>query len=578
MNLSWTLRILRGPMRPFLVGKVLHRLREIVETRRALNRMPTALSEGRSVRSNIVPLPSAQWFAVNGNAVLSFARRMRSGRVEAYNVGRWVVGADDPAEVDVRSVHELSRMHHWCAYALAAHLDRENRDAWCELLEREIRTFTTSYPISSSVHWQFPMGTGIRLHSMLVAWDWARRSGWESPDGDRLVAAAAIDHALLTAAQRESRGGLSTSHYAANLLGILAAGCYITGHPKVERWKKLATHELCREIMRQILPDGMANEGSTGYHRQVTDTFVHAMMICKGANGKLPLSSEQHRRLALAVERCRQLIDLGMPLIGDNDDGLSMKLAGFAPDMSYLFDVSSRLGLTTSGDTLDPSMPDFGLYTIGDGRIQCALRNGPVGQFGKGGHAHNDQNSVVVRVDGEPLIVDPGSAVYTSNLSTRNAQRSVSCHSTMWWAGREQAEYPAGEQGLFWLLDDMLERHVAKTETSISARVTHRLLGLHERTLLLDEGMLKGHDRCTTASNIPVETVFVFDHRARVRMISSRAVELATSGTTVILEWSGGEGRIEPVEVSQRFAETLLAQCLRIDGSELSWTIRHSGT
>jgi len=83
MNLSWTLRILRGPMRPFLVGKVLHRLREIVETRRALNRMPTALSEGRSVRSNIVPLPWVQWFAVNGNAVLSFARRMRSGRVEA---------------------------------------------------------------------------------------------------------------------------------------------------------------------------------------------------------------------------------------------------------------------------------------------------------------------------------------------------------------------------------------------------------------------------------------------------------------------------------------------------------------
>ncbi|MFM8771258.1 MAG: heparinase II/III family protein, partial [Candidatus Kapaibacterium sp.] len=364
MNLSWTLRILRGPMRPFLVGKVLDRFREIVETRRALNRIPSAVSEGRSVRSNIVPLPSAQWFAVNSNAVLAFARRMRAGRVDAYGIGRWMVGDEDPAEVDVRSVHELSRMHHWCTYALAAHLDPENRDAWCELLEHEIQTFTSSYPIASSVHWQFPMGTGIRLHSMLVAWDWARRSGWESPDGDRLVAAAAIDHALLTAAQRESRGGLSTSHYAANLLGVLAAGCYVTGHPKTERWKKLATRELCHEIMRQILPDGMANEGSTGYHRQVTDTFLHAMMICQGADGQLPLSPEQHQRLALAVERCRQLTDLGMPLIGDNDDGLSMKLAGFAPDLSYLNDVSSRLGLRTSSGEPGPPMPDVGLYTL----------------------------------------------------------------------------------------------------------------------------------------------------------------------------------------------------------------------
>ena len=575
MNLSWTLRILRGPMGPFLVGKVLHRLREIVETRRALYQMPTALSEGRSVRSNIVPLPSAQWFAVNGNAVLSFARRMRSGRVDAYGVGRWMVGDDDPAEVDVRSVHELSRMHHWCAYALAAHLDRENRDAWCELLEREIQTFSASYPISTSVHWQFPMGTGIRLHSMLVAWDWARRSGWESPDGDRLVAATAIDHALLTFAQRESRGGLSTSHYAANLLGVLAAGCYVTGHPKVDHWKKLAIRELCREIMRQILPDGMANEGSTGYHRQVTDTFLQAMLICKGANGPLPLTSEQHQRLVLAVERCRQLADLGMPLIGDNDDGLSMKLTGFSPEMSYLFDVASRLGLRMSDAQGSSSMPDFGLHIIGDGHIQCTLRNGQVGQFGKGGHAHNDQNSITVRVDGIWFVVDPGTSMYTLSAQQRNIERSAATHSTMWATATEQCDFPPDDAGLFWLLDDRIERKISRTADGLlRGEVAHKTIGRHVRELSMENGALRGHDVFTGNAEHAVESVFVFHPEVRIEHSAGDKLTLTSGQTTLILEWSGAEGRMDQVAYSDRFGTSCTSSRLCLRGSDISWSIR----
>ena len=575
MNLSWTLRILRGPMRPFLVGKVLHRLREIVETRRALYQIPTALSEGRSVRSNIVPLPSAQWFAVNGNAALSFARRMRSGRVDAYGIGRWSVGDDDPAEVDVRSVHELSRMHHWCAYALAAHLDRENRDAWCELLEREIQTFSATYPISTSVHWQFPMGMGIRLHSMLVAWDWARRSGWESPDGDRLVAATAIDHALLTFAQRESRGGLSTSHYAANLLGVLAAGCYVTGHPKVERWKNAATRELCGEIMRQILPDGMANEGSTGYHRQVTDTFLSAMVICKGADGQLPLSSVQHQRLALAVERCRQLTDLGMPLIGDNDDGLSMKLTGFSPEMSYLFDVASRLELRSPDVQGVSAMPEFGLHTIGDRHIQCTLRNGQVGQFGKGGHAHNDQNSITVRVDGLWFVVDPGTSMYTQSAQQRNIERSAATHSTMWAVSAEQCEFPPDDAGLFWLLDDRIERKVVHTTDGLlRGEVAHKTIGHHVRELSLENGALHGHDVFSGNAEHGVESVFVFHPDVRVELAEADKLILTSGQITIILNWSGAEGRIERATYSDRFAASRTTSRLRLQGNDVSWSIR----
>ncbi|MBK9184723.1 MAG: hypothetical protein IPM83_16945 [Ignavibacteria bacterium] len=37
------------------------------------------------------------------------------------------------------------------------------------------------------------MGTGIRLHSMLVAWDWARRSGWEHAEVNIVWRPYAVD-------------------------------------------------------------------------------------------------------------------------------------------------------------------------------------------------------------------------------------------------------------------------------------------------------------------------------------------------------------------------------------------------
>lgn len=575
MNLTWTMRILRGPMRPFLMGKLVDRLRQFRELRRARRLVPTMPSEGRSLRTNIVPLPSAPWFAQHGQSVMAFSRRMRSGIVGAYGIDRWNVGQPDPTGVDVRSVHELSRMHHWCAYALAAHLDAARRDEWCQLLEDEITTFASAYPAGSGVHWQFPMGTGIRLHAMLVAWDWAQRSGWRSVDGDRIVAATAIDHALLTFAERESRGGLSTSHYAANLLGVLAAAVYVEGIPETDRWKHHACKGLLSEITRQILPDGMSNEASTGYHRQIVDTFVHALHLMHAA--ETPIRPEvAHQTLVLsAVARCRQLERLGMPLIGDNDDGLSMKLCGFEPEMSYTYDVAERLHGAAAMMRATTDMQAFGLAVLEDEHLQCTLRNGPVGQFGKGGHAHNDQNSITLRCDGRWVIVDPGTSTYTMDTQQRNQQRSPGMHSTMWPIDAHQAEYPPGETGLFWLLEDRLERTLARTsEGAIRGEVARADVGRHVRQLWLEQGALHGHDVFTGNAESRAESVFVFHPDARIVQIDDQQLVLASGQTQLVLLWKGAQGRIDQAIYSERFASVRTTSCLRLHGSNISWSIR----
>jgi hypothetical protein len=84
--------------------------------------------------------------------------------------------------------------------------------------------------------------------------------------------------------------------------------------------------------------------------------------------------------------------------------------------------------------------PKFGLYVFRSRRVFLALRCGPVGQNGRGGHAHHDQLAITLSVDGCDWLNDPGTALYTSSLSTRNAYRSVRAH----WAPRLAGDVEPG--------------------------------------------------------------------------------------------------------------------------------------
>jgi hypothetical protein len=72
--------------------------------------------------------------------------------------------------------------------------------------------------------------------------------------------------------------------------------------------------------------------------------------------------------------------------------------------------------------------PDFGLYLYRSGRMFLAIRCGAIGQKGKGGHAHNDQLSLELNIDGEDWILDPGTYLYTPLPEKRNEYRSVKAH------------------------------------------------------------------------------------------------------------------------------------------------------
>jgi len=88
--------------------------------------------------------------------------------------------------------------------------------------------------------------------------------------------------------------------------------------------------------------------------------------------------------------------------------------------------------------------PDFGLFLFRSPRLYLAVRCGSIGQNGIGGHAHNDQLSLELSVDGVDLIVDPGSYLYTPLPERRNAYRSARAHFGPQLVGHEPARLDLG--------------------------------------------------------------------------------------------------------------------------------------
>ena len=96
----------------------------------------------------------------------------------------------------------------------------------------------------------------------------------------------------------------------------------------------------------------------------------------------------------------------------------------------------------------------MGLYIFKSAHLYMTVRCGEVGQNGNGGHAHNDQLSLTLRIDGEDIIVDPGTYLYTPLPERRNEFRATAAHFTIQKEGMEQNPWHPGRMGLFSLVHE----------------------------------------------------------------------------------------------------------------------------
>jgi uncharacterized heparinase superfamily protein len=263
-----------------------------------------------------------------------------------------------------------------------------------------------------------------------------------------------------------------------------------------------------------------------------------------------------------------------MPQVGDADDGRLHILTGYGStspqDPTHLFGPAAAMfeepswlalagatggweaawwGLqaeqfdarpsTPCSDPINRLFPAAGLAAMRAGATSYLLvTNGRVGTNGFGNHKHNDQLSFEYHHEGVPLVVDPGSYVYTSDPAARNLFRSTAYHNTVGVDAVEQNEMQP--QWLFRLFETANGEHVSLQDRADAVQYVGRHHGYerltdpvtHERTLALlkPSGALRIVDRLNARC----------EHDLRWHFHLAPGVEAQRSGPGAVMLAAGG--------------------------------------
>ncbi len=154
----------------------------------------------------------------------------------------------------------------------------------------------------------------------------------------------------------------------------------------------------------------------------------------------------------------RHLLGTGAALFG-REDWLHAAGGQTEEAVWLLGDAHHKESLGTAPTIGSRAFPDSGVYLMRERGLYLLITCGAVGTRGIGNHKHNDVLSFELHVDGQDLIVDSGSYLYTPEPAWRNRFRSTAAHNTVMVDNMEQNRF--GEGGLFWLHADATPRCLA---------------------------------------------------------------------------------------------------------------------
>ncbi|HKB14200.1 MAG TPA: alginate lyase family protein, partial [Vicinamibacterales bacterium] len=220
--------------------------------------------------------------------------------------------------------------------------------------------------------------------------------------------------------------------------------------------RTFALAQLHRNLLDDILPDGVQRERSTHYHHVVLRSFVGARENMRRFG--LPVPAGFDDRLARAVEfalHCHRP-DGTIPAVSDSDGGSYLDLVALAgdllarPDFVY---AATRGAAGSPPPVRHASFPVGGYYVQRSGWGDGARRFGDehyllfdCGPLGDGGHGHYDALGVEIAAGGVPVVVDPGRYTYCDDAPHwRRWFKSTAAHNTVTVDGLDQTPYRRGK-------------------------------------------------------------------------------------------------------------------------------------
>ena len=443
-----------------------------------------------------------------------------------------------PGGYDLKVPWELSRCQHFVWLGQAYWLTGDEK--YAREFRAEVEDWIRQNRPEYGVNWACSMDIAIRA----VNWLWGYAFFQSSPvldDEFRLeFSRSLLSHGRHIRSNLERTAIFTGNHYLSDIVGLIYLGILFPEFKEARAWREFGLRELEREMFKQVYPDGANFEASTSYHRLVTELFLSATLLAK-RNG-YHFSDAYWSRLEKMLDFIAHITkpDGTVPIIGDQDNGRLHRLKvwpnpehewkdfrGLLALGSILFDKpqwgraagdqweesiwfyggQALTAFQKSSQLSSPKLSskeftDSGIYILRAQDTYVVVDLGPVGQNGKGGHAHNDSLSFELYSDGQTWIQDPGTYMYTADYQARNLFRSTTFHNTLSMPGYEQNSFDSltlfslknesFQQALSWhLVADSESWLVGEFQRLRSPEIIHRrsfhLCGKHHALVLTDE-------------------------------------------------------------------------------------------
>jgi len=268
----------------------------------------------------------------------------------------------------------------------------------------------------------------ISLRAVVWMQQAARRAGSVPLEfRDTLDRSIAAQIRALSADIERDLGG---NHILKNAKALLWAGAYFTGL-EAQRWSLQAESILAREIVDQMLPDGMHFERSPAYHAQVMADLLECRAVLAPGSLRDELDAAIVRGAVVVTDLAHPD---GAPSLF-NDGGMHM---AYAP--SEILDVVAR-----TLECAPKARPIFafecaGYYGARKGKSYVLTDCGAIGPDHLPAHGHADAFSFEWTVAGERLVVDAGVFEYQPG-PLRDASRSTKRHNTLTLDDRDTCEF-----------------------------------------------------------------------------------------------------------------------------------------
>jgi len=379
---------------------------------------------------------------------------------------------------DSKVTWELSRHQFLVTLAKAWLLTGEER--FIRKLESLYYDWHRKNPYPLGINWASSLEVAFRS----LSWIWVREllAGCETARQLRRD----ITHALALNAWYVRRY-LSTyfspnTHLQGEAVALFFIGTLFPSLPDASHWRNVGRNILLDHALTKVLEDGAYFERSTYYHVYALDFFLHARILAE--RNAMPFPSGYDDVLKRMLEHLSMLCQAGPPpRFGDDDggrvfDGSRNRAEHLLDPLAvgtalYRLNCFKQPGVQTTEEMLWllgekglevlSGYPEWdssasaryshaGLYILhaGEGlRSQVVLDAGPLGG-GSGGHGHAGALNLTLNLDGEPLLVDPGSCNYIGPGPERNEFRTTRAHNTITVDGLSQAEPRAAFSWFRW--------------------------------------------------------------------------------------------------------------------------------